>query len=536
LAQKIVEISKKEIQAKQKEDLIRVCNSIIDANKLIRKIINAENNQVKVEKNLIEKEIKLDETAELDKERQERIISELKKRIQIIKKPVADILKQIEQEQNELANMSELIKNVKEINAKRIRDSVIIIDEFEKLKKNIDNQDVICRNLIYFSKGSFFSKTEELIKGKNIHIDHIGKLSKLIIDEIESYNQTFRLLYNNVLIPQKESTQEKILWLCKQKQEVNKDMNLLIRQLEINRIKFMSNEYVTYPCSIKTAMETIQGGILDEKSGLSAFTKQMRFGIANYPVSFIDFMINDIEDKGTNEVHKIAFIFDFHDVVNNSFFTIQDNKRILKFIPPQDPKMIIEEAKKISGYFDGILKECDQKFDEWIEEAKKLDVNFQVKWDKQAKEMIFGEFAKRWIRDMSSYEKNRDVYGILTFYEHIEDVQKFNKQKFMEKIIELKRRYNDHVDKINEFFTKSRGQPIKNGLFIAPRNSVLYWERFFEEKKVQPNVFYYDGDDLKNGLNQALEECIILSGQKKRDFIDVNLFLMPEQIAVKKGK
>ena len=198
--------------------------------------------------------------------------------------------------------------------------------------------------------------------------------------------------------------------------------------------------------------------------------------------------------------------------------------------------MIIEEAKKISGYFDGILKECDQKFDEWIEEAKKLDVNFQVKWDKQAKEMIFGEFAKRWIRDMSSYEKNRDVYGILTFYEHIEDVQKFNKQKFMEKIIELKRRYNDHVDKINEFFTKSRGQPIKNGLFIAPRNSVLYWERFFEEKKVQPNVFYYDGDDLKNGLNQALEECIILSGQKKRDFIDVNLFLMPEQIAVKKGK
>src|SRR3989344_5815046 len=67
LAQKIVEISKKEIQAKQKEDFIRVCNSIIDANKLIRKIINAENNQVKVEKNLIEKEIKLDETAELDK-------------------------------------------------------------------------------------------------------------------------------------------------------------------------------------------------------------------------------------------------------------------------------------------------------------------------------------------------------------------------------------------------------------------------------------------------------------------------------------
>ncbi len=510
----------------QKQAIRTDIMKILSLNRRVIEIIKVEGEKAAISERLGRQQVSIDEKKLLDEQNAQKLMQDVKTEIEeLLKKD--DIKWRFEGEIRDFGEIEAKLKDIKEIDAQKIKNIALIRNEFSNLRKTIYAQNNQCHKILGIINETLIFKIEKLAERAPDLVNEILKLADMINKELTEHNKILRTLYNRAMLQQKEGEFKQIEWLEKRSLQLDDELLLMLNQFRIPRVEFPSGNYVTITCSKANAMKVITDRFIEEHIYLSPFRKIIRLGADDYEISCTKYVVNALGDSDDT----LVFILPEEEVLGKAFISAKslESGELFKIGKPIDTESILQNAKKIIQYFDDVLKECDGKFNEWIEEAKKLNKNFKENWDKDARAIITNDFAKRWIRDLSSYDKNREVYEILRFYYDEEELMRMNKEEFMKAIRQAKQKYMQHVQDC-ELFLKENDprQAISNAILIAPKAEALFWESFFRKNDTRPNTYYYDGS-LKSGVKEGLKECMIIGGKKLPKLKEIEIYEMPEK-------
>ncbi|MBN1386327.1 hypothetical protein JW968_05135 [Candidatus Woesearchaeota archaeon] len=443
-----------------------------------------------------------------------------------------DLGRYIEEGRQNLEQINQLLAQEKGVLEDEIKQIAVALNELDQLEKNLKEQN---RWLEKAFRKRFLGKTE--FDPKANHNEITNNVSALFAQEVVENNNILRQIYAGT--PRKEISQ-RIKWLEDKEMQIEGDINLLFKQFLIPKMEFPSGNYLTLTCSVPMAMDSIKNREIESRS-TNTGTERFRVGSMQMDLRYFAFKLNTLQITSITQDNQTAFLFPLENVMRNSYFVhIPSLNELRVYLTPENDEQLIMQIRKDITLFDKIIKDIDDVSLEWFREAKKLNVDFKVEWNVEAKNIIRQDFTKRYINEQFDIlrDKEHSLFDAIDFMtdeewlSSISDAQKaevligkyepqkikprdfreqllrLSKAEFIQAVIKAKQFYakllQDAVD-----FLKSRNtmQSTNSGIFVAPKSKVLFWEKFFERAGNRPNVFYYEGEDIASGISQCYSKC-----------------------------
>ena len=160
--------------------------------------------------------------------------------------------------------------------------------------------------------------------------------------------------------------------------------------------------------------------------------------------------------------------------------------------------------------FDEITDSINTKFNEWVEEAKRINRRFKLSWTQTAEKLIKKDFAQRWLKEVATKFKYKGniAWTVLTTIFEKEELLRMNMSQFTEAVKKSKQFYKRIIDNVEGFVKNATiQQDISEGILFASRDDVLWWEHYFNKIGYRPNVFYYDEINIREAIIKNWQQC-----------------------------
>ncbi|MBN1157267.1 hypothetical protein JXA85_06610 [Candidatus Woesearchaeota archaeon] len=521
--EEIISISNNSGFIHQESEMIKRINIVINANRLLNDLIGNAVKKLKLQEQREESYMKpknaiIDSDAKANKVIRSLILQIREDRVEKL-----NLKRFLNKGMEGLDLIEKKLSRIKDIDIEKEKFFVVLEGKLKELKKLIEEENRITKEML--------NKTKKTDKLKELSTN----LLSLLKTETEDHNNLLRDYYQHINLKDEEERVVQLRWLNEKEIEITQETILFMNQFIIPEMEFPSGNFVVYSTNVDEARRIISGSAIDETNA-RVRKKVLGIGSRREELSYVSYTINDILN-----INKCCFIFPVESAMKNHYFLIGDfAKGIIEIYGKgPNPGMLLREINETLPRFDILLKHVNQKYKEWLEEAKQLDEKFVQKWDTEAAEHINQDFTKRWIKEESEgfSIENKFSFGIVKFMveqryftelfdrmlerktkampqmekgpdDYLEEMQAMSKERFIETIKLIKKGYVGMMADVRNFIEKaSFHQEISEGIFLAPKSQVLQWERYFFSIKRRPNVFYYNGEDIKKGIEEAIRNC-----------------------------
>ncbi len=512
------------------EHLSNLLSLLAEEEKTIKSILGKAKEFQKQEKSFLKKTIQIEEE---NKKRRAMLAGEADSfssgefPSQCIKSEIKKGTESLSTEEERLGH----IQSVQQTKASSLRE---LVSEIEKMLASSSLEKKAAEKLLKKIKNK-----KSFLKAKKDIPSLTQNLLSAVKEETGAADRALHIIEERLSFREEDDRLKELLWIEKQHQKATKQTLRFLNQFIIPRMKFPSGNYASYAAEESEAKRILSAGKISAETARTE-PKEIVIGSRHQKIPCITYIINGVERPSEN--CELLFMFPVESVMKKRYFIIESltSGTLEVFDRAPDAKDLIVDVENTLKKLDALVSNINETRKKWIEEAKRLNKDFVVRWDETARQNIENDFTKRWIKEEadSFSAVNKLSFDIIHFLveqryfaslynrlfqktkktvadesqkdenDYLEEMQRMTLSEFLQAIKEIKEEYKNIIRDARNFAkTAGLDNSTENGIFVAPRRDVLKWEEFFEGLKKRPRVFYYDGEDIQDAARQAIEKC-----------------------------
>ncbi len=473
---------------------------IVRINKAIMDFISKEKNWLNIQRKIEKQEIELLDLQSVDNEEANKIIESLYTHLSpeypTLKYYLKSGLLGLQEISEELRKKRDDVKDTS---------AAVIVNELRELEENLKKQNELARGILI--KTTIHQVIPLISKPKT---EKINTLISYIKTELEKHNQLLREVgFRNIEIRREKEEIADIVWLEQEELELLDDAWLVANQFDIPKIHFGTRYFASLTFSRKDALQIIAESKIGAVNIPPVNYKPLRIAYEVEEFPYIKYDLDSVVPKN----NSYGIVFPLEKVMTGKYFKIdKSNPRNIEVVGAYLDNVKDKLVSK-NKQFEETLEKIEEKYIEWVNEAKRLNREFKVEWTRNAKEIIAENFGTRWIKNYDMAIEFDLVHRIMRVKYTREEIQEMSKKQLINAVKECKKFYNNLIVEAEEFLSSATiEQDIDPGIFFVPQSEVLFWEKYFVQVGYRPKVYYYSESDIRKAVMTHLDEL-------KTDFV-----------------